>query len=96
MQLPPALMATRSSLSRDALKSQRSKLYRIFQGTKTYFMIFQFPLATQMCEEVKEEKEMEHSVIVYRHWTILPLWYGNLWCNAPFFKNINTANRSLY
>lgn len=62
MQLPPVLMTAHSSLSRDALKGQRSKLYLCFQGTKTYFMIFQFPLATQICEEVKEEKETEHSL----------------------------------
>lgn len=55
-------MTAHISLSRDALKGQRSKLYLHFQGTKTYFMIFQFPLATQICKEVKEERETEHSL----------------------------------
>lgn len=61
MQLPPALMTARSSLSQGMLWKDRG-LNSSYTFKAQKLKIFQFPLATQICEEVKEEKETEHSL----------------------------------
>lgn len=62
MELSPALMTACSSPSRDAFKGLRSNVLSTPSRHKTLFYDFSVPLATQICEEVKEEKETEPSL----------------------------------
>lgn len=59
MELSPALMIACSSPSRETLKGLRSNILSTLSRHKNLFYDFSVPLATQICKEVKEEKETE-------------------------------------